>query len=37
MNLLLISIDSLRLDFVSRMGGRVSTPRFDAATRNFGF
>jgi membrane-anchored protein YejM (alkaline phosphatase superfamily) len=37
MNLLLISIDSLRLDFVSRTGLRVSTPRFDASTRDFGF
>lgn len=37
MNLLLISIDSLRLDFVSRTGRRVSTPNFDASTRGFGF
>jgi hypothetical protein len=37
MNLLLISIDSLRLDFVSRTGTRVCTPRFDALTRDFAF
>ena len=37
MNLLLISIDSLRLDFVSRISRCVSTPRFDTAARNFGF
>ena len=37
MNLLLVSIDSLRLDYVSRTRSRVSTPRFDAQVRDFGF
>lgn len=37
MNLLLISIDSLRLDSVSRTGSAVHTPRFDALTRDFCF
>jgi len=37
MNLLLISIDSLRLDFVSRTSTQIHTPRFDALTRDFAF
>ena len=38
MNLLLVSIDSLRLDHAARASGaRVSTPRFEALTDGFGF
>lgn len=37
MNLLLVSVDSLRLDFVSRTNPRLRTPRFDAATGGFAF
>jgi arylsulfatase A-like enzyme len=37
MNLLLISIDSLRLDYVSRTNPAIQTPRFDALTRSFCF
>ena len=37
MNLLVISADSLRLDFVSRTNPRIRTPRFDRRTRSFGF
>jgi len=37
MNLLLISIDSLRLDYVSRINRRVTTPRFDTLSRPLGF
>ena len=37
MNLLLISIDSLRLDFVSRTNPRIKTPYFDDLIRNFCF
>ena len=37
MNLLLISIDSLRLDFVSRTNPRIKTPYFDDLTRDFCF
>ena len=37
MNLLLISIDSLRFDYVSRTNAAVATPRFDALTEHFNF
>ncbi|MFH1571134.1 MAG: sulfatase-like hydrolase/transferase [Gemmatimonadota bacterium] len=37
MNLLLVSLDSLRVDSVSRTAPRVHTPRFDAATAGFLF
>ena len=38
MNLLLVSVDSLRLDHAARASGaRVSTPRFEALTRGFAF
>ena len=37
MNLLLISLDSLRLDYVSRTHPGVHTPRFDAAIADFLF
>ena len=37
MNLLLVSLDSVRLDHVSRRGGAVHTPRFDAVTAGFCF
>ena len=37
MNLLLVSVDSLRLDSVSRTGDFVQTPRFDSLTRAFHF
>ena len=37
MNLLLISIDSLRIDYVSRTNPQIHTPRFDALTRDFCF
>lgn len=37
MNLLLISIDSLRFDFVSRTNHQIRTPRFDALSRTFCF
>lgn len=37
LNLLLISVDSLRYDFVSRTNQRISTPRFDALSRAFSF
>jgi membrane-anchored protein YejM (alkaline phosphatase superfamily) len=37
MNLLLISVDSLRLDYVSRFADQVKTPRFDRASSGFGF
>ena len=37
MNLLLISIDSLRLDFVSRTNAQIRTPRFDRLSRGFRF
>ena len=37
MNLLLATIDSLRLDFVSRKNNRVQTPRFDRCTKDFHF
>ena len=37
MNLLLISIDSLRLDHVSRTNPRIHTPRFDQLVRDFRF
>jgi len=36
-NLLLVSLDSVRLDHVSRTGEAVHTPRFDAATAEFLF
>jgi membrane-anchored protein YejM (alkaline phosphatase superfamily) len=36
-NLLLLSIDSLRLDSVSRTSAAVSTPRFDRVAANFAF
>ena len=35
MNLLLISVDSLRLDFAPRGSASVHTPRFSALTHNF--
>ncbi len=35
MNLLIISLDSLRRDHVSRAGSAVHTPRFDAASSTF--
>lgn len=35
MNLLIISLDSLREDHVSRSGSAVRTPRFDAASASF--
>ena len=37
MNLLLLSIDSLRFDFVSRTNPQIRTPRFDALSRDFAF
>ena len=37
MNILLISIDSLRIDYVSRTNPQIHTPRFDARTRDFCF
>ena len=38
MNLLLVSVDSLRLDHAARAtGARVRTPRFEALTRGFAF
>ena len=37
MNLLLISIDSLRLDFVSRTNSQIKTPYFDDLTKGFCF
>ena len=37
MNLLLISIDSLRLDFVSRTNQHIRTPYFDKLTHKFCF
>lgn len=37
LNLLLISIDSLRLDAVSRTNPRIRTPRFDSSSRDFCF
>ena len=38
MNLLLVSVDSLRLDHAARASGtRVRTPRFEALTRGFAF
>ncbi len=37
MNLLLISIDSLRLDFVGRTNPIIHTPRFDHLTRHYCF
>lgn len=37
MNLLLVSIDSLRLDFVSRLNPGIHTPHFDALSRDFCF
>jgi len=36
-NLLVVSLDSVRLDFVSRTAAMVDTPRFDAATAGFRF
>ena len=36
-NLLLLSIDSLRLDWVSRTNAAVRTPRFDRVARDFAF
>ena len=37
MNLLLVSIDSLRLDAVSRTNSRINTPGFDRLTSDFHF
>lgn len=37
MNILLISIDSLRLDYVSQTNPRINTPAFDKLTRGFCF
>ncbi len=37
LNLLFLSIDSLRLDFVSRANAQIRTPRFDALARDFYF
>ncbi|MGY8825512.1 MAG: sulfatase-like hydrolase/transferase [Candidatus Latescibacterota bacterium] len=37
MNLLLISIDSLRLDYVSQTNSQIQTPAFNALTRDFCF
>ncbi len=37
MHCLLVSIDSLRLDFVSRTNSQIKTPRFDELTRDFCF
>ena len=37
MNLLLVSVDSLRLDHVSRTNSEIVTPRFDHCSRNFRF
>ena len=37
MNLLLVSIDSLRLDSVSRTNAAIRTPRFDRVAGNFAF
>ncbi len=37
MNVLLVSIDSLRLDYVSQTNPRIKTPAFDALTRDFCF
>ncbi|MEE3235215.1 MAG: sulfatase-like hydrolase/transferase [Candidatus Latescibacterota bacterium] len=37
MNLLLISIDSLRLDFVSKTNREIQTPNFDNLTQKFCF
>ena len=37
MNLLLVSIDSLRLDAVSRTNARINTPGFDRLTSDFHF
>jgi len=36
-NLLIVSVDSLRRDYVSRVGSAVSTPHFDRVTRDFLF
>ena len=37
MNLLLVSIDSLRLDFVARTNAEIDTPRFDRLSASFRF
>ena len=37
LNLLLISIDSLRLDYVGRTNPKIRTPRFDHLTRHYRF
>lgn len=37
MNFLLISVDSLRLDFVARVNPQLHTPRFDRISRDFRF
>ena len=37
LNLLLISIDSLRLDYVGRTNPEIRTPRFDLMTRHYCF
>ena len=37
LNLLLISVDSLRFDFVSRTNPQIHTPYFDALSRSFCF
>ena len=37
MNLLLATIDSLRLDYVSRTNSSIQTPRFDGCTQRFHF
>lgn len=37
MNILLVSIDSLRLDYVSQTNPSINTPVFDALTRDFCF
>jgi membrane-anchored protein YejM (alkaline phosphatase superfamily) len=37
LNLLLVSLDSLRFDFVSRTNPQLCTPRFDALSRAFAF
>ncbi len=37
MNLLLVSIDSLRVDFVARTNPQIRTPRFDEVIRDFAF
>ncbi len=37
MNILLISIDSLRIDYVPQTNAEIRSPRFDSLTRNFCF